>query len=60
MKLSYQLVLDQIDEKRLMETLTLIDGLAKKYQLRVRFKKDGRTSSQLRDLSDVILEMLQN
>ena len=60
MKLSYQLVIDQIDEKNLMQIMAFIEGLSKKHSFRVRFKKDGRTGSPLRELSEVILEMLQN
>ncbi len=60
MKLSYQLVIDQIDDQNLTQVLAFLEGLSRKHDFRVRFKKDGRTSSPLKELSEVILEMLQN
>lgn len=59
MKLPYQLVVDQIDENNLIEIFTYLEDFSKQQNLRVRFKKDGRTSSSLRNLSDVILDMLK-
>lgn len=59
MKLPYQLVVDQIDENNLIEIFTYLENFSKQQNLRVRFKKDGRTSSSLRDISDVILDMLK-
>jgi len=60
MKLSYQLVVDQIDDHNLTQVLAFMEGLSRKYDFRVRFKKDGRTSSPLKELPEVILEMLKN
>ena len=59
-KITNQIVIDQLTPTNFADVLTDLRNLESKYLIRVRIKKDGRTSSPLMDLKDFVLEILKN
>ncbi len=54
-----QIVIDQLTPTNFADVLTDLQNMESKHMIRIRIKKDGRTSSSLRDLKDYVFEMLK-
>jgi len=59
-KITNQIVIDQLTPSNFAVVLTDLQNMESKHMIRVRIKKDGRTSSPLMDLKDHVLEILKN
>ncbi len=58
-KITNQIVIDQLTPTNFADVLTDLKDMESKHMIRVRIKKDGRTSSPLMDLKDYVLEILK-
>ncbi len=58
-KITNQIVIDQLTPTNFADVLTDLQNMESKHMIRIRIKKDGRTSSSLRDLKDYVFEMLK-
>ncbi len=54
-----QIVIDQLTPTNFADVLTDLQNMESKHMIRIRIKKDGRTSSSLRDLKDYVFEILK-
>ncbi len=54
-----QIVIDQLSSENFSDVLTDLQNMESKHMIRIRIKKDGRTSSSLRDLKDYVFEILE-
>ncbi len=54
-----QIVIDQLTPTNFADVLTDLQNMESKHMIRIRIKKDGRTSSSLRDLKDYVFEILE-
>ncbi len=54
-----QIVIDQLSSENFSDVLTDLQNMESKHMIRIRIKKDGRTSSSLRDLKDYVFEILK-
>ncbi len=59
-KITNQIVIDQLTPTNFADVLTDLQNMESKHMIRIRIKKDGRTSSSLRDLKDYVFEILKN
>ena len=58
-KITNQIVIDQLTPTDFADVLTDLQNMESKHMIRIRIKKDGRTSSSLRDLKDYVFEILK-
>ncbi len=58
-KITNQIVIDQLTPTNFADVLTDLQNMESKHMIRIRIKKDGRTSSSLRDLKDYVFEILE-
>ncbi len=58
-KITNQIVIDQLTPTNFADVLTDLQNMESKHMIRIRIKKDGRTSSSLRDLKDYVFEILK-
>jgi len=59
-KITNQIVIDQLTPLNFTDVLSDLRNMETKHMIRVRIKKDGRTSSPLMDLKDFVFEILKD